>query len=166
MTVAKPCALSSRLTPRHDRQRRLGLAAVDRRFGRRRSCQRAFASARIIAAAFSAIIIVGAAVLPEVMRGITDASATRSPSTPRTRSRASTTAVGIVVAAHLRRADRMEDRRADVAGGLDELGVARRAAAPGRYSCGRKRASAGCRRDAAGEPDRIDGDAASSSVER
>ena len=37
------------------------------------------ASFRIIAAAFSAIISVGELVLPEVMRGITEASAIRKP---------------------------------------------------------------------------------------
>jgi len=40
------------------------------------------ASARIIAAAFSAIIAVGVLVLPEVMAGMTEASTTRSPATP------------------------------------------------------------------------------------
>jgi hypothetical protein len=40
------------------------------------------ASSRIIAAAFSAIIAVGVLVLPEVMVGMTDASATRSPARP------------------------------------------------------------------------------------
>jgi hypothetical protein len=39
----------------------------------------ACASCKIIAAPFSAIIIVGALVLPDVMRGIADASATRKP---------------------------------------------------------------------------------------
>src|SRR5437016_2505462 len=51
-------------------------------------------SARINSAAFSAIIIVGAAVLPDVMAGITDASTTRKPATPRTLNRASVTAAG------------------------------------------------------------------------
>lgn len=37
---------------------------------------------RIISAAFSAIIMVAALVLPEITVGITEASATRSPSTP------------------------------------------------------------------------------------
>ena len=46
---------------------------------------------KIIDAAFSAIINVGALVLPEMMLGIIEASATRSPSNPRTRSRGSTT---------------------------------------------------------------------------
>ena len=45
----------------------------------------------IIAAAFSAIIMVGALVLPATSLGITEASTTRRPSTPRTRNCGSTT---------------------------------------------------------------------------
>src|SRR5580704_10023202 len=43
-------------------------------------------SSRIIEAPFSAIIAVGVLVLPEVIVGITEASATRSPATPGRRS--------------------------------------------------------------------------------
>ena len=59
--------------------------------------------------------MVGEPVLPEVMRGITEASATRKPSSPWTLSLSSTTANGILRRSHFRRPDRMEDRRADLA---------------------------------------------------
>ena len=50
--------------------------------------------ARIISAAFSPIMMEGALVLPEVSVGMIEASATRRPSMPWTRSRSSTTAIG------------------------------------------------------------------------
>src|SRR5579872_5574754 len=84
-----------------DEQSRLGLAAVGkaRLIGRSRRLGEAFdahrlASSRIIAAAFSAIIRTGELVLPDVMRGMTEASAMRKPRRPRTLSCASTTAAG------------------------------------------------------------------------
>jgi hypothetical protein len=50
-------------------------------------------SARIRSEAFSAIMIVAALVLPEMTAGITEASMTRNPSMPWTRSSVSTTAL-------------------------------------------------------------------------
>src|SRR5262249_59732969 len=53
----------------------------------------ALASSRSSAAPFSAIIMVGALVLPEVIVGIAEASITRRRSMPATRRRSSSTAV-------------------------------------------------------------------------
>ena len=72
-----------------------------------------------MAAAFSAIISVGELVLPEVMVGITEASATRRPSRPRTRSRGDRPRPASS-AAHPAGADRVEDRGGDVAGRLGQ----------------------------------------------
>ena len=71
--------------------------------------------ASIHSAARSAIISVGELVLPLVIVGMTLASTTRRPGTPRTRRRASSTAIGSP-AGPCGGADRVEDRRADVAG--------------------------------------------------
>ena len=76
----------------------------------------------------SAIITVGALVLPDVIRGMTDASMTRKP-----RDAADPQAVvddGERVHAHAARADRVEDRRAEIAGGAPQIGIARRAPGP------------------------------------
>ena len=75
-----------------------------------------------MAAAFSAIIRVGELVLPDVMVGITEASATRRPC------EAAHLQPGIddggIVAAHPAGADGVEDGGGDVAGGLGQLLVA------------------------------------------
>ena len=53
-----------------------------------------------LAAAFSAIIMVGALVLPPMSLGMTEASITRKPSTPRTLNSQSTTDVGSLPMRH------------------------------------------------------------------
>src|SRR3546814_20718986 len=54
-------------------------------------CCSCLASSRTISAPFSAIMMTGAFVLPEMSAGMLDASTMRSPPTPRTRRRGSTT---------------------------------------------------------------------------
>src|SRR6476646_10293411 len=58
------------------------------------AASRSRAAALIIAAPFSAFMMVGALVLVEVTAGITEASMTRKPSSPCTRRSLSTTAIG------------------------------------------------------------------------
>ena len=112
----------------------------------------AFASSRIIAAAFSPIMMLGALVLPATTDGMIEASATRRPPIPCTRSRGSTTvfvpvshragAAGMVVRhtglAHVRRDVSVRGRRRP---GHDFLGDVGAQTPAVRRSCGR----AGCR---------------------
>ena len=96
------------------RNRSYNSAAIQR-------CQ--LALRRMKSAPCSAIITVGALVLPDVIRGMTDASMTRKPGDA-----ADAQAVvddGERVDAHAARADRVEDRRAEIAGRAPQIGVAR-----------------------------------------
>ena len=101
---AQPCAPVGRACTRlgtgdlrdlqrlHGRRRALGRASRDRGGPGLAPVVAAAASAAMKSMARSPIISVGAFVLPDVMNGMTDASATRRPSMPWTRSRGSTTA--------------------------------------------------------------------------
>ena len=80
--------------------------------------------ARIHSAARSAIISVGALVLPLVIVGMTLASTTRRPVDAVDAQARVDDRHRVARRPHLRRADRMEDRRADVAGELGQVGVA------------------------------------------
>jgi len=99
-------------------------------------------SSRIIAAPLSAIIAVGVLVFPEVIVGITEASATAEAGDAVKAQRSSTTAERFAGRAHLRGADGMEDGGADIAGGLGQRGVVVADEGPGRYSLGMIRARA------------------------
>ena len=80
--------------------------------------RQARASSKIIAAPFSAIIAVGVFVLPDVIVGITEASATRKAGDAVKAQPLVDDGSGIGCCAHLRGADGMEDRGADIAGGF------------------------------------------------
>lgn len=95
--------ISSHLNPRSfgmPPAARTGTASASGRL-RRWTASRNQASATIILAAFSAIMIVGEFVLPDVIVGIMDASATRSPERPRSRRRSSTTAMSSLPMRHV-----------------------------------------------------------------
>ena len=79
-----------------------------------------YAAARISAAPFSAIIMVGALVLPDVIAGITEASTTRSRSTPGDAEVAVDHHHRVAGQPHFGGAHRMKDRGADIARGLDK----------------------------------------------
>jgi len=102
------------------------------------------ASSEIIAAPFSAIIMVGELVLPDVITGITEASTTRRPSRPNTRSRSSTTASGSLLRPILAVPTGWKMVVPTSPAAFIRLASSSPTAAPGRYSCGAKPRSAGC----------------------
>ena len=83
----------------------------------------AAASCKIMRAPFSAIIITGAAVLPEVMVGMIEASTTRKRSMPDHAQPLIDHGHGIVGPPHLGGADRMEDGAAGIGAGLEQCGI-------------------------------------------
>src|SRR5580700_521549 len=93
-------------------------------------------SSRIIAAPFSAIIMVGELVFPEVIAGITEASTTRRPSRPNTRSRSSTTASGSLLRPILAVPTGWKIVVPTSPAAFTRLASSSPTAAPGRYSCG------------------------------
>ena len=95
-----------------------------------------------MAAPFSAIIMVGAAVLPEVMVGITDASITRNPAIPRKRKRPSNTAIGSLSGPILTVPTGWKMVEATAPAPIARSSSLTRWA-PGRYSCGWNGAKAG-----------------------
>ncbi len=88
-------------------------------------------------------MMVGELVLPEVMVGMTDASTTRRPSMPRTRSCASTTAPASS-ARPMRQVPTGWKMVVPISPAARASASSVWNAAPGRYSSGRYRASAGC----------------------
>ena len=120
----------------------------------------AMASARTMAAPFSAIIMVGALVLPEVMVGMTEASITRSRSTPATRKPLVDHHQRVARQPHLGGADRMKDRGADIARRLDERLLVVADLIAGQIFGGMKWRQRRLCDNAPGEPDGADGDAA------
>ena len=118
-------------------------------------------SSRIIAAPFSALIIVGALEeLPDEIVGMIEASTTRRRSSPMTRRRSSTTAYGIALPSHLGGPDGVKDRGADVARSLDQGGVIIANGLPREIFDRMVLGEGGLLYDVAGDADRIDSDAA------
>ena len=117
-------------------------------------------SSRIIAAPFSAIIMVGALVLPDVIVGITEASTTRRRSSPMKRSRSSTTAIGSLARPILAVPTGWKIVVPMSPAALTSAASSSPTEGPGRYSTGLILGERRLRHDPARDPDRVDGDAA------
>ena len=129
--LEKPRARSNRRTPRAIIERRFRLPAVERSAAVAGHVSAASRRRGSSPPPFPRSSCVGELVLPETIRGMTEASTIRRPRGRRHPQPRVDDRERIVGAAHLRRADGMEDRRADVAGRRRELVLALRSA-PGR----------------------------------
>ena len=108
----------------------------------------------ISSAAFSAIMITGALVLPEVMLGMIEASAMRRPSMPRTSRRSSTTAVRSPSGPILQVPTGWK-MVVPISPAARTRSASLCSSAPGRYSLGANAGEGGCGGDPPGEPDRV-----------